>query len=167
MTTFINFVPSQTAPAPPFSFQASLDGQVYNCFVAWLLAAQRFYLSIYDLDGTLIVNKALIGSPTGVPISSISWSQTTGLITVETTIPHGYKVGMVIGLTLSGNAPTVLNGEFDCAITGPSTFTFAASNPGQTTQLGTASYDINLVSGYFTTSTMVFRQQSQQFEISP
>lgn len=28
-------------------------------------------------------------------------------------------------------------------------------------------YDINLVGGYFTTSTMVFREANQQFEVSP
>ena len=28
-------------------------------------------------------------------------------------------------------------------------------------------YDINLAGGYFTTSTLVFRQSTQQFEISP
>lgn len=28
-------------------------------------------------------------------------------------------------------------------------------------------YDINMVGGYFTTSTLVFRETSQQFEINP
>jgi hypothetical protein len=28
-------------------------------------------------------------------------------------------------------------------------------------------YDVNLVGGYFTSSKMVFRQSSQQFEVSP
>jgi len=59
-------------------------------------------------------------------------------------------------------------------ITGPATFTYPiASNPGAATVFGTASYDINLIGGVPNqngvpfSSTLVFRDASQQFETSP
>jgi hypothetical protein len=90
VTTLTDFVPSQSAP---FQFQPTLDGQVYSAVVTWNLFGRRFYLNLSSLDGTLVVCKALVGSPDGS--------------------------------------------------------------------------DIDLVGGLFTTSTLVFRQSTQQFEVNP
>lgn len=92
MATIVPYTPSQLSP---FTFQATLDGSIYNCIVNYNLAGgpNRPYLNIFDLNNTLIVTKAMVASPSG--------------------------------------------------------------------------YDINLVWGYFTTSTLVFRESSQQIEIGP
>jgi hypothetical protein len=64
-------------------------------------------------------------------------------------------------------APDAYEGPFECLITGPSSFTFqVAPNPGPATALGTASYDINLVDQYFDTTILVFRDGTQQFEVT-
>jgi hypothetical protein len=62
MTTYITFSPS---PTQPFQFSATLDGTTYNVIVTWNLAAQRWYLNIYNLNGTLFLAIARIGSPLG------------------------------------------------------------------------------------------------------
>ena len=88
MTTF-PFTPSSTQP---FEFQPTLDGVQYTALVTWNIFGRRYYLNIYQLDGTRVLTTALIGSPNDA--------------------------------------------------------------------------DINLVGGYFE-STLVFRAQSQQFEVAP
>lgn len=89
MTTYV-FAPTPTAP---YQFQPTLDGAQYTANVTWNVFGQRWYLNVYQLDGTLVCAVALVGSPDD--------------------------------------------------------------------------YDINLVGGYFTTSTLVFRQSSQNFEVNP
>ena len=90
MTTLTQFTPTVTTN---FSFQPTLDGQQYSVIVTWSLFGQRWILNVYSLQGALILQKPLRGSP--------------------------------------------LN------------------------------YDINLIKGYFTTSTLVYRTASNNFEVSP
>jgi hypothetical protein len=168
MTTFFNFTPSAVAP---FSFSPVLDGQPYNASVPSLLFGNRYYLSLVASDGTPIIYTALIGSPTGVAIQSLAWAN--GRAIVLTAVPHGYKVGRIISLTIVGCAPTAYNGIQQALISGPSTFSYPlASNPGPATVLGNANYDVNLIGGVPNengvqfTSTLVFRDQSQQFEVN-
>lgn len=66
MTTFYDFTPSTSGP---FTFQPTLDGQVYNCVVTWNVFGARWYLNIYDLGGNLIVCTAMVGSPLDKDIS--------------------------------------------------------------------------------------------------
>lgn len=89
MATFA-FTPSATAA---FQFQPTLDDNVYTCVVTWNLFGQRYYLNVYQDDGTLVTCRAMVGSPPG--------------------------------------------------------------------------FDINLVGGLFTTSSLIFRQQDQIFEVTP
>lgn len=162
MTTFIDFAPSAIAP---FHFQVTLDGQQYNAVVTWSLFGRRFYLNLFALDGTRIVTKAIVSSPGGVAIEAMSWSGAK--VAVTTSVPHGYKLGTVISLTIAGCSPDSYNGTVPCTITGPDTFTYPlATNPGAATTFGSATYNISLTAGYFT-STLVFRDQSQQFEVGP
>jgi hypothetical protein len=162
MTTLFNFTPSAIAA---FQFQPTLDGQVYNATVVWSLFGRRFYLNLTDLSGNLIVYEALTGSNTGVNISTLSWNQ--GQVTLTTSVSHGYNIGSVVNLTVSGCAPSSYNGAFRCQITGLNTMTyFLATDPGIATGFGALTYDVSLVSGYFA-STLVFRQPNAQFEVSP
>jgi hypothetical protein len=170
MTTYIPFTPS--ALAVP-TFQPELDGQEYNCAVTWNLFGQRYYLNLYTLGGTLVFCKALVGSPAGVDLQSLTWNIATTQVMATTVEPHGYTIGATISLTVSGVTPDAFNGQVEAFVTGPSTFTYSlASDPGIVSTLGTASFDINLVAGYSNpdtgvafSSTMVFR--NQQFEIAP
>lgn len=162
MTTLFNFTPSAVAP---YSFQPTLDGAVYNAVVTWNLFGRRYYLNLYQLDGTLVACEALVGSPTGVVLQGISWA--SGLVTATTAQPHGYAVTATVELTVSGCSPDAYNGTFGCLIMGFSTFTYPlATAPLPATVLGAVAYDIDLVDGYFATSSLVFRDGSQQFEVA-
>lgn len=171
MTTFVDFAPSAVA-SPPFSFQATLDQQTYNVAVTWNIFGQRWYVTITALDGTVILNTALVSSPTGIAIENLTWSE--GEATAMTAVPHGFRIGSIVTLTVAGADQAGYNGTFACLITGPSTFTYpVTTNPGIASVFGTAQQNVNLVGGvpdengdYFT-STLVFRDESQQFEISP
>ena len=163
MTTFTDFVPSNAAP---FQFQPQLDGAAYNAIVTWNLFARRFYLNIYALDGTLVLSTALVGSPSGIALQSLAWANGTAKAT--TIAPHGYKVGKTVELTISGASPDAYNGIVDAFIVAADSFSYPiAANPGTATAFGIANYNVDLVGGYFKTSSMVFRQASQQFEVAP
>jgi len=163
MTTYFDFAPSLVA-AP--QFQPTLDGQQYTCVVTWNVYAQRFYVNCFALDGTLVFSLPMIGSATGVDIQSIAWSL-GGSVTVVTATPHGYPVGSTVDLTISGCSPNGYNGKMRCFAIDPATLVYQlTTNPGSVTALGTVSYDISLSAGYFD-STLVFRQENSQFEVSP
>lgn len=167
MTTFINFAPSGTA-SPPFQFDATLDGQQYLVTTTWNLFGRRWYINVFAADGTLIATKALIASQTGLSIQSLTWDIVRQVVTVTTANPHGFKVGRTVELTIAGCVPIAYNGIFDCLATGPNSFTYPmASDPGAATVFGAATYSVNMVGGYFATSSIVFREASSQFEIAP
>lgn len=163
MTSYFTFVQNQQSP---FSFSPVLDGQTYTAAVKWNWFGQRWYLELSRITGALVFNKALIGSPCGVSIESVSWSN--GLVTVTTAKPHGFDVGTTVAMTVEGCVPVVLNGTRPSLITDVDEFTFPlVGNPGAATQLGRAVYNINLAAGYFTTSTLVYRSDNKTFEVSP
>lgn len=64
--TIYPFTPSV---ASVFSFQPTLDGNVYLVQVKWNLFGQRYYVWIWTLGGTLVVSLPLVGSPNGYDIS--------------------------------------------------------------------------------------------------
>ena len=64
--TVYNFTPNINAP---YQFQPTLDGQVHSAIVRWNLFGQRFYLEIYDLNGTRVITRAMVGSPLDYDIS--------------------------------------------------------------------------------------------------
>jgi hypothetical protein len=158
-----NFIPSSTAP---FQFQPTLDGQVYSARVIWNLFGQRYYVELSGLDGSLIFLLPLIGSPTGVQVESFSWSKNR--VHVVTAEPHGYTVGDTLGLTISGCVPIEYNGYVFGLILSDNEFSYPANvDPGLATVLGNVDYDANLAGGYFSESTLVFREASQQFIVTP
>lgn len=169
MSTFVNFAPSTAAA---FQFQAILDGQAYNVVVTWLLFGRRFYVNVYSLGGALVVSQPLISSPTGQSLGSLAWAG--GKVQATTLVPHGLRVGSVVALTIAGASPDAYNGLQDCLVTGPSSFSYTlATNPGAASVFGTAAFNINLVGGQAGpngtpfTSTLVFREAAQQFEVHP
>ena len=162
MTTYTDFQPS-TQQA--FQFQPTLDGNVYTVIVTWNLFGARYYINVYSLDGTLILCTALAGSPTGVAIESLDWG--LGQVFVTTSVPHNYDVGDTLELSIAGCEPDAYNGAYRCLVTGPDKLVYPLStDPGAATSLGVVNYDISMVEQYFA-STLVFREASSQFEVSP
>lgn len=168
MTTVVAFTPSIAPGSPPFQFQATLDGNPYNIAIKWNAASQSWYLQVTDLSGNLVVTQPLIGSSNPKLISALTWSQmSSGLVKVTTALPHYIPLGWVTLLTISGVLPSGYNATAPCRITGPSSFVYTlASNPGIATQLGSFSFDIDLLRGYFA-STFVYRIMNGNIEISP
>lgn len=163
MTTITPFTPS-TSQA--FSFQPTLDNQVYLGVVQYNQFGKRYYLVLQAQDGTIIFNLPLIGSPTGFTLATLGWAD--GIAYATTTVEHSYTVGLVVDLTLTGCAPDVFNGIVPALITGPSSFQWLLpANPGIATGLGQVTQNINMAAGYFTNSTLVFSEASSSFVVSP
>ena len=80
---------------------------------------------------------------------------------------HGFQVGTVVNLTVSGMVPSSYNGTFRAIAINPTQLTYALDIPsGPVSTFGTASNDINLAAGYFN-SSLVYRDQNRQFEVTP
>lgn len=163
MTTYYDFTPNAQAP---FQFQPTLDGQTYSAFVTWSLFGQRYYLNLYDLSGNPIVALPSIGSPTAKALGGANWSG--GEVTLGTVNPHFFKIGTTLELTVSGMTPDAYNGTFSMLAVSPNELTYPlTSDPGTPTTLGSVGMNVNLVGGYFSTSTLVFRESTNQFEVAP
>ncbi len=166
MTTYVLFQPSITAP---FQFSPTLDGVQYSAVVTWGLAGQRWYINLYDQTGNRIFTLPVIGSPDAIQTSSLTWDELTGTVTVTTAAAHGLTIGMVVELTITDVVPATYNGIWSLFVTGPMTLTFSQETDpgGDATAQGNIGRDINIAGGYFQISTLVYRQSTGQFEISP
>lgn len=60
MTILVSFNP---APTANFQFNPTLDGNDYVAICSWNAYGQRYYISLYDNSGTLIMSRPIIGSP--------------------------------------------------------------------------------------------------------
>lgn len=161
MTTYYPFYPNQSQA---FSFQPSFDGSQYLVTVRWNLFGLRWYVNITDLNGNPIVTLPRIESPVALPLASISWAN--NLVTIVTQQPHGYQIGLTIAVTIAGCAPAGYNGMVDAFVLDGETLTYPlVMDPGSATAIGSVDWFVNMVAGYFTTSTLVYR--NQQFEVSP
>ena len=177
MTTYLQFSPTQAA-SPPWQGQITLDGAAYNLVAYWSPFGERWYVNLVALDGTSLLYTALIGSPDALQIESISWAAggvaNTGQVTVETSLPHGFTIGNVVTVTIAGCTPDAYNGQYECLVVSPNEVTFPLNaNPGTATMVGAINQQVDMVGGvadengdYFT-STLVFRQSTQNFETNP
>lgn len=168
-TTLFDFTPTSVAV---YTFQPTLDGETFNASVPFSLFGNRPYLNLVAVDGTPVWYGAVVGSPDGARISTLSWA--SGKVSAATSAPHGLRVATVVELTLAGSFPDAYNGRLPCLITGPLTFSYAlADDPGSATVFGAASFDINMIGGVqkpdgtFFSSSLVYRESSRQFEVSP
>ena len=159
--TYFKFTQSLTSV---YSFSPTLDDDEYTAYVKWNIFGQRYYVHLYDSSGTLIFCRPLISSGDGIQIDSMTWDN--GIVTVTTTEDHGYMFGEIIPLNISGSTPTDYNDVFECLVTGTDTFTFKLdSNPGLCTVPGSSSFEINISEGYFSSSRLVYRGSSSNFEV--
>jgi len=76
-TTVIPFEPTATAN---FQFQVTLDGGAYTCICTWNLYGQRYYVSVYSPDTTLVLCVPLIGSTDSNNISLVAGYFTSKLV---------------------------------------------------------------------------------------
>lgn len=164
MTQVFDFAPSITG-SPPFQFQPTLDDSVYNATVGWLLYGQRWYLSVFTLDGDRVFSIPLVGSPTGTNNASLVWKD--GRVTATTIQPHEFTVGAQVSVQILGATPAALSGTFLAYVIDTQTFSYpVAQDPGTTTSPGIVRHDVNLAGGYFD-STIVYREANGQIEVSP
>jgi hypothetical protein len=162
MTTIFNFVPGRFSP---YTFQPILDGNQYNAVVKWNLQAQRWYIILTDDTNTEIFTLPLIGSLTPIPIDSIGFSE--GVVTATFIDKLFFPIGLEANINFNQCTPAGYNGVFLSTVVGPTTIQYFLQNdPGPIVTFGFASYDINLAAGYFN-STLVFRSDSQWFEVNP
>lgn len=148
------------------SFQPILDGNIYAAAITWNIFAQRWYLNLSDLNGNLIIYRAVSSSADPAAIANISWSQ--GIVTVVTEAPHFLGLGVVAELNISDNSPAGYNGIVDCNVTGPNTFTYAlTADPGQQTQVGHFGSVVDLTDGAFVDSVLVYYDNSSTFVSIP
>lgn len=157
--------PFAPSPSGPFQFQPVLDGATYNVIITWGLVRQDWYVNVFDLSGTRIVTIPVLASPSAINLQAISWAN--GRATGVVVTPHGFPVGATVRLTVAGCVPDGYDGTFDVLASGPNAFSYAlSSDPGEATVLGSAGYVLNILDGYFA-STLVFREASSTFEVSP
>lgn len=163
MTTVVDFQPSSTA-TPPFQFQATLDGAQYNVTCTWNVFGQRWYVNVYDLSGNLIVARSMVGS--GAKIQGVlTWANWTATAALQS--PHNVPIGSVANIDVSGTGLSY-DGSWRALAVDAQTLTFTLqTDPGQYGVTGNVSQDVNLVGGYFQTSTLVYRSGTQQIEVTP
>ncbi len=175
MTTVIPFVPSNLATP---SISMNLDGNDYNVTVTWNVAAQRYYINIYDVsDGSWVVTVPLVSSPPGRKVTSAVYNSLRNVVTVEMEDPIIMPVplaiaeiaippGTMIDYTLLGFTPDIYNGKYRCLHIDKTTFTIpVTADPGPAVILGTVNRMLNMIEPLFTFSSLVFRNGS--FEINP
>lgn len=68
MTQIIRFEPSPTAQ---FQFSVRLDGLNYSVLCPYNNYAPRYYFSIFDNQGNLILNRPIIASPDNYDINLV------------------------------------------------------------------------------------------------
>lgn len=163
MTTYFAFAPP---PNNTFSFQPTLDNEVANAVVWWNTDAQRWYISVSMMGRGNLFNIPLIGSEPRRQIQTIDWDH--GIVTVKTVANHNFPILSTVAFTITDCIPAGYNGVFLAFVTEMNEFTYPLSvNPGISQALGTIAYDFNLGGGYLTTSTLVFRESTRLFEVTP
>ncbi len=174
MTTIIPFVPSNiTLPTIPMQ----LDGSDYTITVSWNVSAQRYYVDVYDSDGTWIITTPLVSSPPARSIKRITYDPFLNINVVEMVSPDLWPAplspaglatppGKIIDYTILGCSPDTYNGKFRCLHLNETTFTLPMpANPGPMAILGTVNRMLDLIEPLFNTSTLVYRNSA--FEINP
>lgn len=163
MTTIYPFEPS---PQAPFQFQPTLDGQQYSVVVPWNVTGQRYYLNVFDLAGNRIVTIPLIGSPDVLEIRALAWANGRAIVT--TIESHGLVVGTPATWTVSDCTPEAYNGTFQVtAMDSNRVFYNLTADPGDANILGTIGRNIDILGAYFRTSSLIFRESLNRFEVNP
>jgi hypothetical protein len=113
---------------------------------------------IDTISGNIILNIAAY---------ALTWRR--GTVTAITAEDHGLPLGSVVRLTIDNVTPVGYNGLYYCVVSGPREFRYRllVDPGGPATRSGNYSCDINLLSGYLTQSSLIYRDASNQFEVRP
>ena len=165
VTTYFPFTPR---PRASFFFQPVLDGAARQAEVRWSLFGRRWYVTVSTLTGTRIFTLPVVGSSDPDAVDGAVWDGTRERVAVATTAPHDVPVGTVARLTFRGFTPDTFNGVVDCVALDATTLAYAMpTDPGAVVVCGTAAFEVDLASGYFATSRLVYRTSSSRFEVDP
>jgi len=150
----------------PFTFSPTLDGLVCSVEVRWLAFGRRWYIAVSDPTGNLLVNRALVGSRSPVALTNLTWE--LGVASADAAEPLGLPVGSVARALVYGCSPGAYNGWYTVRVTGAASFAFdIAQDPGSVVTLGSWAPAVDLVRGYFQTSSLVYWSGRAQFEALP
>lgn len=174
----------------PFQFQPVLDGTTYSAVVTWNLFAQRYYVSLYALDGTLMFSLPVVGSQNwiSVQLTTTKRSQTasfsyigslgTTFLTTQTNeyvVAHNnsaYIVTQQLGVSpfsiASGTqiiSSLVPDGTYIDVVAGRFISMSAVALATDVDVGALFSNDINIAKGYFSQQSLVYRQSAARFEI--
>lgn len=159
MSSLVTFTPSTTTP---FSFQATLsDTNQYVIAVPWNVADERWYVSVSDVAGNLIVYRGLCGSG---PVIQSAFSWANGVATVQCSQPHNVIVPRLANIWVS-QTDTSFDGGYVALATSATTMTYLLpTNPQQSLpQQGQLSFPLNLLAGYVS-AWLIFHSETMQFE---
>lgn len=78
MTQVLLFQPQPVGV--PFQFPVRLDGADYNAEVRWNTYGSRWYLCLFDLRGTVILLRPMVGSPPDYDVSLTAGFFSTSLV---------------------------------------------------------------------------------------
>jgi hypothetical protein len=175
VTTYVDFSPSTTA-TPPFQFQATLDGIQYNVATLWNIFGNRWYISVTDLSGALILMCPVVGSGAKIQ-GQLSWNNWMATAALDSA--HNVPVGAVANIEVSGTG-LGYDGTWRAWAVDALTLAYTLpTDPGQYGVTGNVNQDVNLLantpSSYdsagnpltFFESTLVFRTGTGQFEVNP
>jgi hypothetical protein len=160
------FMPQAAGNVVPFAFEPVIDRQTFAGLVTWNVAGQRWYITLMDEDGIVILHLALTGSPVGQGIETLTWEN--GFAMGRLVVPSAFRIGDTRELVVSDCTPAGFNGRHRVLLTGPQSFMYPmAVNPGLVTRVGTISFDLDLLGGYGYEAEMVYRYANQRFEVTP
>ena len=159
--TYVNFAPSTSAP---FSFQAQLGASQYVVTVTWNVTGQRYYVTVADLSGNVVLYAPLIASGPQLN-ASFEWENDAAV--VATNGPHNVPLGSVVGVYVLGTG-TGFDGAYEALATGPEALWYPlAANPGGTQPMSGAVCinRYNLVATVLAAPAYLsFNYATQQFE---
>jgi hypothetical protein len=162
MTTYIPFVPSNVN-APRIALQ--LDWQDITMIPTWNVAAQRYFINLFTVDGVWICTVPMIETAPGQRVLAMTYDDAQGVLVGRMENPMWRSTGQIVDYTLEDFTPTAINGMQQCLTLADQRFSFAAPNPGVISVMGYASRYENMVAGYFQYSTLIYR--NKQFETNP
>jgi hypothetical protein len=159
MSTLIDFAPSSTAV---FRFLAQLaDGNQYNISCPWNAFGERWYITVSDLSGTVIIHRAIAQSGPAFR-AALTWED--GVATVTLTSAHNVPVASLANMRIS-QTNGAFDGLYQALSTGPQTLTFQLPvNPNVSGPVtGKLDFPLDLLAGYGIGS-LYYHADTAQFE---
>ncbi len=155
-STFVTFLPSTVAP---FSFQPTFAGVQYAVTVPWNAYGERYYISVADLSGNVLLFRPMTSSGPSLQ-ATFTWAN--GWAVATTALAHNLPIGNVANPIVAGtNSP--YDGSWQVLATATAALAYPLAVEPTTSTTGTVDFGINLVGGYFD-GYLIYHADTQQFE---